>query len=95
MKNLDLFGNEVDIPDPPRGRKKTPTMQGMFGVKEGLECRSCIHRFDYHRARTYHKCEIWLKLCFPGGGHSEASDIRLKDTACGKFEKDEEFENDT
>ena len=90
MRILDLFGNEVDLPDPPRGRKKTTTMQEMFGVIEGKECRNCIHRFDYVRARTYHKCELWLKLCFPGRGHSEASDIRLKDTACGRFEEDDD-----
>lgn len=32
MKNLDLFGNEVEVPDPPKGRRKTPTMQEMYGV---------------------------------------------------------------
>lgn len=92
MKNLDLFGNEVDIPDPPRGgRKKTPTMQEMFGTMPGHECRDCAHHFTHTRARTYHKCEIWLHLCFQNGGHSEASDIRCKETACGKWVSEEEF----
>ena len=92
MKNINLFGIEVDVPDPPRGRKRAPTMQEMYGITTGHTCRECVHRFDNVRSRTYHKCALWLELCFPNGGHSEASDIRLKDQACGKWEIDEDFE---
>lgn len=88
MKNLDLFGNEVEIPDPPRGRKKTPTMQEMFGTIEGKTCKSCKHCFGYTQSKTWYKCELWLRLAFPGHGHSSASDIRLKNPACGKYEED-------
>lgn len=88
MKNLDLFGNEVEVPDPPRGRKKTPTMQEMFGIKEGKSCKDCKYCFGYQQSRVWYKCSLWLKLCFPHGGHSEASDIRLKWTACTKFEEE-------
>ena len=86
MKNLDLFGNEVEIPDPQRGRKKTPTMQEMYETVEGHTCRECAHCFVYRQSRAWYKCELWLKF-FPGHGHSAASDIRLKNPACGKFEK--------
>lgn len=88
MKNIDLFGNEVDVPDPPRGRRKTPTMQQMFGTIEGKTCKSCKHCFGYTQSKTWYKCELWLRLAFPGHGHSEASDIRLKNPACGKYEED-------
>lgn len=91
MKNINLFGDEVDIPDPPRGRKKTPTMQEMFGVTEGRTCGECVHCYGYSQSRTWYKCSLWLKLCFRGK-HSAASDIRLKNPACGKFVKDEDGE---
>lgn len=88
MKNLDLFGNEVDVPDPPRGgRKKTPTMQEMFGTTEGKTCKDCANCYAYSQSRTWYKCSIWLKLFFRGQ-HSAASDIRLKNPACGKFEEE-------
>lgn len=83
-KNLDLFGNEVEVPDPPRGRRKTPTMQEMYGVTEGRTCGECVHCYGYRQSRVWYKCELWLKF-FPGHGHSAASDIRLKNPACGKF----------
>ena len=88
MKNIDLFGNEVDVPDPPRDRRKTPTMQQIFGTIEGKTCKSCKHCFGYTQSKTWYKCELWLRLAFPGHGHSEASDIRLKNPACGKYEED-------
>ena len=87
MKNLDIYGNEVEIPDPPRGRGKTPTMQAMFGLTEGKTCKSCKHCFGYERSRVWYKCELWLEF-FPGGGHSAAADIRLKNPACGKYEEE-------
>ena len=86
MKNLDLFGNEVEVPDPPKGRKKTPTMQEMFGKVEGKTCRECIYCIGYRQAKTWYKCKLWTKY-FPTG-HSKASDIRLKNSACGKFEEE-------
>lgn len=83
MKNLDLFGNEVEAPDPPRGRRKTPTMQEMFGVKEGKTCSGCVHCVKYFQSKTWYKCELWTPY-FPTG-NSESSDIRLKNLACGKY----------
>lgn len=87
MKNYDIFGNEVEIPDPPRGRRKTPTMQEMYGVTPGKICRECKHSYVYQQSRRWWKCELWLKF-FPGSGHSAASDIRSKNPACGKFEEE-------
>ena len=87
MKNLDLFGNEVEVVDPPKGRKKTPKMQEMFGTVPGKTCGDCEHCIVFRQSRAWYKCELWLKMCFPMGGHSEASDIRLKWPACGKFEE--------
>ena len=87
MKNLDLFGNEVEIVDPSKGRKKTPRMQEVFGTVSGKTCGDCAHCFAFTQSRKWYKCELWLQMCFPTGGHSAASDIRLKWPACGKFEK--------
>lgn len=91
MKNLDLFGNEVEVPDPPKGRRKTPTMQEMYGVTEGRMCGECVHCFGYRQSRVWYKCELWLKF-FPGHGHSAASDIRKRGTACGRFEGEDKRE---
>ena len=94
MKNLDLFGNEVEVPDPPRGRQKTPTMQEMFGTFPGKTCGECNHCIAFMQSRIWYKCELWLRMCFPMGGHSAASDIRLKWPACAKFEKEETVSDD-
>ena len=92
MDNLqfNILGEEVETQfEVIRGRKKTPTMQELFGVIEGKTCKTCDHCFGYQQSRVWYKCELWLELCFPHGGHSEASDIRLKNQACGKYlEKD-------
>lgn len=52
MKNYDIFGNEVEVPDPPRGRRKTPTMQEMYGVTEGRTCGECVHCYGYRQSRV-------------------------------------------
>lgn len=81
-KQLDIFGNEVDLCDPP-SPNKIKTMQEMFGVVEG-KCKDCIHCYRCRMANTWFKCEIWDNYF---RGSSAASDIRLKNQACGKFEK--------
>lgn len=60
MKNLDLFANEVEVPDPPRGRRKTLTLQEMYGVTEGRTCGECVHCYGYRQSRVWYKCELWL-----------------------------------
>ena len=64
---------------------KTKTMQERYGTIDGKQCRTCTHCKCHG---SFYKCELWLKV-FPTG-HSEASDIRLKWTACKKYEEVEE-----
>ena len=80
-KQLDVFGNEREFCDSPSSNK-TKTMQEMFGVVEG-KCKDCIHCYRRRMSRMWYKCEIWDN-CFRGS--SAASDIRLKNQACGRFE---------
>lgn len=80
---IDLFGNEVYVAENPNS-KKTKTMQEMFGTIEGLTCKTCKHVYCRRQSRTWYKCEIWDDYF---RGISEASDIRLKNQACGKYEK--------
>ena len=87
MKQIDVFGNEIEIVvEPPtiyhislkeQFRRKN-------GYLKGKQCKNCKyhHRFDYHY-KYYHKCE---KL---GISNSEATDIRLKDVACNLYEEEE------
>lgn len=85
MKQLDIFGNEVEVEEVPilkQGRPKTKTMQERYGEFKGFYCKGCKHcvRCEYHD-KTYYKCELWFV------SNSEASDIRLKDTACMKYKE--------
>ena len=86
MKQIDIFGNEVEFDELPlikQGRQKTKTMQDQYGELEGFNCKNCKHciKCDYHN-KTYYKCELWFV------SHSEASDIRLKNVACKKYEEE-------
>ena len=85
--NLTVFGEEAEIPIVVSSRKPK-TMQEMFGLTEGKTCKTCAHCYGRQQSRTWYKCELWLALCFPGGGHSASSDIRLKNPACGKYEEE-------
>lgn len=83
-KQLDVFGNEVDLTDVEKrekqSRRRLRTMQEMYGTKEGFTCKTCKYAVRHRQAKTWYKCELWLQ------SHSEATDIRLKDTACNKYE---------
>jgi hypothetical protein len=76
--SIDNIKEEQAKPSPNRYR----TMQEMFGTVEDLACGSCRHLIGgkYHN-KQYYKCELWHI------SHSSATDIRLKDKACGKWEK--------
>lgn len=79
MRGIDIFGNEVEIPESSR---KTLTMQQRYGVAEnGKTCTTCAHRYKH---RWYNKCALWDSFF---AGMSSASDIRLKDPACGKYKE--------
>lgn len=87
MKQIDIFGNEVnldDIPQPKRGRGKTPTMQERYGILDGKICKECVYCDAHFQTRTWYKCRLWLKQF---KGSSPASDIRLRWPACKKFKE--------
>ncbi len=85
MITVDLFGNEVELVENPNS-KKTKTMQEMFGTKDGLTCKTCKHLYCRRQSRKWYKCELWDDYF---RGISEASDIRLKNQACGKYDHNE------
>lgn len=88
---LDIFGNEVPASElekqfqehQRKKRKRYKTMQELFGLTRGKTCKTCKHclKIDYH-CKTYYKCELWII------SNSEATDIRLKNNACGKYESE-------
>ena len=86
MTQLDLFGGEIDIKDIPKPSKKTKTMQEMFGIIKNKQCRTCKHLEQHRQANRWYKCEIWNSFF---RGSSQASDIRLKNQACGMYEEEE------
>lgn len=85
MKQFDIFGNEVEIEEVPavkKGRHKLTTMQERYGEFQGFQCKGCKHCIKLvHYGDIYYKCDKWLI------SNSEATDIRLKDTACKKYEE--------
>lgn len=83
---LDIFGGSIRLedlqkPKPPSGRK-FKTMQQLYGTTTGKTCKTCKHHicYEYHN-KNYHKCELWHV------SNSAATDIRLKNVACGKYEE--------
>lgn len=85
MKNVqvDIFGNEIPVEEVPRlkvGRKKYTTMQERYGTLQGKTCKTCKHLVERKYGKTYYKCDLWVV------SSSEATDIRLKNTACKKYE---------
>ena len=63
MKQLDLFGNEIEITEDihKHGGNRYKKMQEIHGITQGKHCKTCKHL--------------------------AATDIRLKDVACGKYEE--------
>lgn len=85
IRQIDVFGNETD--PPPLPSRKTPTMQERYGITEGKTCKTCVHCYDLHyHDYHYKKCDLWDQFF---RGSSEASDIRLKNKACGKYEEEQ------
>lgn len=78
---FDIFGKLVEPTEPKKqGRNKYKTMQELYGVKEGKTCKTCKHCIACGYGRTYYKCELWIM------SNSAATDIRLKNKACNKWE---------
>ena len=84
-KQFDILGNEIEIekanPPNPKGRPKMATMNEMWGTMGGKKCGNCKYflRLRY-KGKKYFKCELW-KL-----SHSEATDKRVSDDACNRWE---------
>lgn len=81
MLNYTIFGTIEEPKEPERVTNRIKTMQEMYGYTEGQTCKTCKHllKHRYHD-HTYHKCLQW-KL-----SHSSATDVRLKNKACGRWE---------
>lgn len=92
MKQLDIFGNEIDIEEINQQIKKQRfnrlSIKGIFrrmhGYDQNNNCRDCIYCICYRKNRNYYKCK---KI---GISSSEATDIRLRDCACDLFERKDE-----
>ena len=84
-KQIDLFGNESEIPPvvETRGRKKFSTMQELHGVIDGKTCKTCKHLCSHEQSRKWYKCELWYQ------SSSSATDIRLKNKACKLYEEEQ------
>lgn len=62
--------------------RKIEAMYSMFGVFSGKTCKDCPHLVEHrYRGKGYYKCRVY------GDSASEATDWRLKWTACGAFDK--------
>lgn len=85
MGQFDMFGNEFEVVKEPS--RKTKTMQDIYGTIEGKFCRTCSHLYERRQSRRWYKCELWDDFF---RGSSEASDIRLKNKACGEYKEKEE-----
>lgn len=82
---IDFFGAEKVEIEKKKGREKFKTMQELHGYTVGRMCKMCRYIMCKEWGRNYYKCQIWKV------SNSSATDIRLKDTACGKFEYDPEY----
>ena len=95
MKQLDIFGNEVDVDKLNKEAKKQKfnrlsiksLFRRMHGYDKSNYCNNCIFCICItNRNINYYKCE---KM---GLSHSKATDIRLKDYACDLFERKEDWQ---
>lgn len=85
-KQLDIFGNEIDCNEiyTQQPNRKYKTMQEIYGYRRDQTCKDCKHKIKlkYH-GRVYYKCSLWRL------SKSSATDIRLKNIACNKWEQGE------
>lgn len=81
---IDGYSYEPPTPtEVANANKRHKKPQEMYGLKNnGETCRTCKHVYGFRQSKQYYKCEKWIL------SHSEATDIRLKWPACGKWEKD-------
>ena len=62
-------------------KKRIELMHELFGIDEEHQCKTCCHIERHSMSRSYYKCIAY------GDTPSEASDWRLKWTACGLYNK--------
>jgi hypothetical protein len=83
---IGFDGRETPIADIITERKtnqgnRLPRPTELWGATAGRTCGECKHLLAVrYRGKVYRKCEVWRL------SHSTATDKRLKDQACGKFE---------
>lgn len=77
--NYDMFGG-VSRPPVEEKSRKFKTMQELHGITKNRTCKECKHLIKRVYSNTYYKCGLWKM------SNSVATDIRLKNQACGKFE---------
>ena len=86
-EQIDVFGNEISEREMLRKvsqeRKRYRSMQTLYGLKEGYQCKTCKH-CELHRyhGKNYYKCALWYS------SNSSATDIRISTTACNRYEED-------
>lgn len=91
MKTTDLFGNTVSVAeackDPAKatGTRRLARASDLPGPADE-KCRSCRHVTGHVSGsrKIYYKCAIARRAATAGSG----TDIRLKDPACARWEKD-------
>jgi hypothetical protein len=94
-EQIDIFGNEISATElakqfqetEQKHRRRYKPMQELYGLTQGKTCKTCKHclKINYH-CKTYYKCDLWFI------SNSEATDIRLKNNACGKYESESDTE---
>ena len=90
IEQYNLFGESVPLnkvpgfEPKPKGRARRRTMQEMYGENKAHKCRDCVHLVKRRFSKTYYKCALWSVSA------SAASDIRIGQNACNKFEKSRE-----
>jgi hypothetical protein len=79
MDQYNMFGQIEEMKETEKPSRKFKTMQEMYGCTEGETCRTCGNLLKHQWDKTYYKCSLWhVSNC-------SATDIRLKDKACGKW----------
>lgn len=84
---MDIFGNAVAVNEIATKTSESikSRFRKMYGFDYEHECRDCKYLTDFcNRGKSYYKCVLM------GISASEATDIRLKDTACTQWERKEE-----
>ena len=84
MEQQSFIDGYAFEPEPPQvGRRKFDTMIQLHGAgPEGKRCKTCSHLMPccYHN-KNFYKCDLW-KL-----SHSTATDIKIKQQACKKYDE--------